>query len=363
MDRNTFGNLLRLTSFGESHGPAMGAIVDGVPAGIPLAPEDLVVQLARRRPGQSAITTDRDEEDLPTILSGVFEGETLGTPICVVIYNEDARSKDYDQKHYRAGHADRTWQEKFGHRDYRGGGRSSGRETASRVIGGVIAEKILPDEMNIVGFTRQVGEHRAESLPDQLTRERVDQHETRCPDPEVAETIREELMDCKERGDSRGGIIELWIDGVPMGLGEPVFRKLKNTLGGAMLSVGAVTGVSLGDAPKDVTESGFAFHDGEAGYGPGAGISPSSNGIQGGISNGERIRLLTYFKPASTVGDMSKKGRHDPCIIPRAIPVLESMAALVMADHFLEYQLNRATDLTRTSGAGWRIDEDDSPDA
>ncbi len=362
MDRNTFGNMLRLTSFGESHGPAMGAVVDGVPSGLPLAPEDLVVQLERRRPGQSDITTDRDEDDLPTILSGVFEGQTLGTPICVVIYNEDARSKDYDPKHYRAGHADRTWQEKFGHRDYRGGGRSSGRETASRVIGGVVAEKILPDSVDIVGFTRQIGPHRAEDIPETLTRDRIDEHETRCPDLEVAETIREDLMDCKERGDSRGGIIELWIDGAPMGLGEPVFRKLKTTLADAMMSVGAVVGVSLGDAPANAAKGGFDFHDGQAGYGPEAGVSPASNGIQGGISNGERIRLLTYFKPASTVGDMSKKGRHDPCIVPRAIPVLESMAALVMADHFMEFQLNRQRDLTRESGAGWRVDEEDEPE-
>lgn len=347
MERNTFGHLLRLTTFGESHGPAMGAIIDGVPAGLPLSAEDLVPQLARRRPGQSKVTTDRDESDLPDILSGVFEGKTLGTPICVVVFNEDARSRDYDPDYYRAGHADRTWDEKFGHRDYRGGGRSSGRETLCRVIGGAVAEKILPDEVSIVGFTRQIGQNRADEVPDDLTRGRVDEHITRCPDPEVAETIEADLLDCKERGDSRGGIVELWIDGLPMGLGEPVFRKLKNTLAGAMMSVGAVVGTSLGDAPSDCRTAGFDFHDGESGYGPDAGISPASNGIQGGISNGERIRLLTYFKPASTVGDMSKKGRHDPCIVPRAIPVLESMAALVLADHFLEFQINRATDLTR----------------
>lgn len=348
MNRNTFGNLLQLTSFGESHGPAMGAIVDGVPAGIPLSEMDLVPQLQRRKPGQSDITTDRDEDDAPDILSGVFEGKTLGTPICVVIYNEDARSKDYDPDYYRAGHADRTWEEKFGHRDYRGGGRASGRETASRVIGGAIAENILPDSFSIVGFTRQIGEHRAEHVPEDLDRERVDRHDTRCPDLEVADRISEELLDCKERGDSRGGIIELRIDGVPMGLGEPVFRKLKDTLCSAMMSVGAVVGTSLGDAAANCEKSGFDFHDGESGYGPEAGISPATNGIQGGISNGRRIKLLTYFKPASTVGEMSKKGRHDPCIVPRAIPVLESMAALVLADHFLEFQINRAEDLTRT---------------
>lgn len=348
MDRNTFGNLLRLTTFGESHGPAMGAVIDGVPAGIPLTPTDLLGQMARRRPGQSDITTDRDEEDAPTILSGVFEEKTLGTPICVVVYNEDARSKDYDPDHYRAGHADRTWEEKFGHRDYRGGGRASGRETVSRVIGGVIAEKILPDDVTIVGFTRQIGEHRAEEIPDNLDRQRVDQHKTRCPDLDVAEAISEDLLDCKERGDSRGGIIETRIEGLPMGLGEPVFRKLKNTLANALMSIGAVVGVTIGDAPNNVAESGFDFHDGVSGSGPRAGISPAANGIQGGISNGEPVRVLTYFKPASTTGDMSKSGRHDPCIVPRAIPVVESMVALVTADHFMEFQLNRSRDLTRT---------------
>lgn len=347
MQRNTFGNLLRLTTFGESHGPALGAIIDGVPAGIELSAEDLVAQGQRRRPGQSKITTARKEKDAPQILSGVFEGKTLGTPICVVVWNKDQRSRDYDPGFFRAGHADRTWDEKFGHRDYRGGGRASGRETAARVIGGAIAEKVLPDEMSIVGFSRQIGEHRAEDFPDPLTRERVDESPTRCPDLEVAARIEKELLECKERGDSRGGVIELWIDNVPMGLGEPVFRKIKNTLSNAMMSVGAVVGVTLGDAASDCTKSGFDFHAGKSGYGPECGVSPAANGIQGGISNGQRIRLLVYFKPASTVGEMSKKGRHDPCIVPRAIPVLESMAALVMADHFLEFQINRAQDLTR----------------
>lgn len=347
MNRNTFGNILQLTTFGESHGPAMGAVLDGVPAGIELSVEDLLPQMGRRRPGQSELTTDRDEADLPDILSGVFEGKTLGTPICVVVHNKDARSKDYDPNHFRAGHADRTWEQKMGHRDYRGGGRASGRETVSRVIGGAIAEKILPEDVSIVGFSRQIGQYRATDLPEPLTREDVDKHPTRCPDLEVAEQIAEELRDCKQRGDSRGGIIELKINGLPIGLGEPVFRKIKNTLPGALMSVGAVVGASLGDAATDCTKSGFDFHTGKSGSGPEAGISPSANGIQGGISNGREVRVLTYFKPASTVGKMSQKGRHDPCIIPRAIPVLESMAALVIADHFLEFQLNRARDIDR----------------
>ncbi|MFU8807441.1 MAG: chorismate synthase, partial [Bradymonadaceae bacterium] len=207
----------------------------------------------------------------------------------------------------------RTWEEKFGHRDYRGGGRASGRETAARVIGGAIAERILPEEISIVGFTRQIGEHRAEDFPAELSREIVDGHPTRCPDPAAAARIEADLLDCKERGDSRGGIIELWIDGSPIGLGEPVFRKLKNTLSNAMMSVGAVVGVTLGDAAEDCLKSGFDFHGGKSGYGPECGISPAANGIQGGLANGERIQLLIYFKPASTVGKMSKEGRHDPC--------------------------------------------------
>ncbi|MBA2664490.1 MAG: chorismate synthase [Bradymonadaceae bacterium] len=347
MHSNTFGNLLRLTTFGESHGAALGAVIDGMPAGVALTPEHIAAHLARRRPGQSAITTARDEKDAPQILSGVFEGKTIGSPICVVIWNEDQRSHNYDPLFFRAGHADRTWEEKFGHRDHRGGGRASGRETAARVIGGAVAERILPEQISIVGFTRQIGEHQATNVPVGLTRERVDQHSTRCPDLAVATRIEAELLECKALGDSRGGIVELWIDGLPVGLGEPVFRKIKNTLANAMMSVGAVVGVTLGDAASDCTKSGFDFHSGESGYTPESGYSPSANGIQGGMSNGQRIRLLAYFKPASTVGAMATEGRHDPCIVPRAVPVLEAMAALVIADHFLEFQLNRAQDLTR----------------
>ncbi|MGM0555913.1 MAG: chorismate synthase [Myxococcota bacterium] len=343
MRGNTFGNLLQLTTFGESHGRGMGAVIDGCPAGIPLTPDDLYAQLSRRRPGQSDITTSRDEKDLPDIISGVFEDKTLGTPICVVVMNTDQRSKDYDPNHYRAGHADRTWDEKYGHRDYRGGGRSSGRETLSRVIGGVVAEKILPDEVSIVGFTRQIGTHKAEMVPDNLTREMVDEHDTRCPDSNVADVISDELRQCKAEGDSRGGVVEIWIDGVKPGLGEPVFQKAKNLLLNGIMSVGAVVGVTLGNAKEDIAKSGHDFHTGKSGSGPRAGISPSSNGIQGGITNGERIILQAFFKPASTVGDMAKKGRHDPCIIPRAIPVLESMVALTLCDLYMARQLDRVS--------------------
>lgn len=350
MRGNTFGNLLTLTTFGESHGPALGAILDGCPAGIPLSIEDLQPQLNRRRPGQSSITTSRDEADVGEILSGVFEGRTLGTPICVIVRNRDARSKDYDPDHFRAGHADRVWEDKFQHRDYRGGGRASGRETLCRVIGGSIAEKILPPSVSIVGFTRQIGQHRAQSVPEVLTRDQVDRTATRCPDTAVSAVIEDELAQCKSEGDSRGGIIEVWIDGVPKGLGEPVFRKAKNLLPNAVTSIGAVIGCTLGDAPRDVAMAGTEFHSGVSGSGPEAGISPSANGIQGGITNGQRIRLQVYFKPASTVGSMARKGRHDPCIVPRAIPVVESMIALTLADLYLVSRLNTIDSIRSQDG-------------
>lgn len=342
MRGNTFGNFLTLTTFGESHGVALGAIIDGCPAGIPLTSEEIQHQLTRRRPGQSKLTTSRGEKDAAELLSGVFEGHTLGSPIAVVIRNHDANSKEYDPDYYRAGHADRVWEEKYGRRDWRGGGRASGRETIGRVIGGTIARKILPDEVRITGFTRQVGTLRAQDVPEDLTEEMVDQHATRCPDPEVAEQISEELMTCKEEGDSRGGIAEIWVDGCPMGLGEPVFHKAKNLLTGSVMSVGAVVGATLGDAHTDAQTPGKEFHKGISGSGDDAGISPAANGIQGGITNGERIRLQVYFKPASTVGSMAKKGRHDPCIIPRAIPVLEAMVALTLADLYLAARTNQA---------------------
>lgn len=337
---NTFGTHLTLTTFGESHGPAMGAVIGGCPAGLPLTVEDIQKHLDRRRPGQSTITTSRSEPDAAQILSGVFEDKTLGTPICVVVPNTNQRSQDYDPNYFRTGHADRVWQDKYGHRDHRGGGRASGRETVSRVIGGAVALKILPESIRITGFTRQIGQHIAQNIPDVLTTDLIDQHPTRCPDPRIADLISADLLACKEQGDSRGGIVELWIDGCPAGLGEPVFHKAKNLLANAMMSVGAVVGVTLGDAFHDATRPGLDFHTHtSANLKPG--ISPTANGIQGGITNGERIILRVAFKPASTVGSMAQQGRHDPCIVPRAIPVLEAMAALVLADLHLAARTNR----------------------
>ncbi len=339
MRGNSFGRFLVLTSFGESHGTALGTVIDGCPAGLTLDVRDFEKALARRRPGQSAITTSRNETDSPEILSGVFEGKTLGTPIAVIVRNTDARSADYDPETYRAGHADKVWEEKFGIRDYRGGGRASGRETIARVIGGVVAEKILSPDVRIVAFTRQVGSIRAKEVPPHLTREIVDAHATRCPDPHAAQAIERELLRCKKEGDSLGGIVELRIDGVPAGLGEPVFRKAKSELASALMSVGAVIGVTLGDAQAEVLLTGKEFHAER--HTIREGISAMAHGIQGGHTNGERITMLAYVKPTSTLGEKALQGRHDPCIVPRVIPVLEAMTALVLADLWLAGRTDR----------------------
>jgi chorismate synthase len=338
MRGNTFGQLLTVTTFGESHGTAVGAVVDGSPAGIQLAVEDFALALRRRRPGQSAIVSARAEDDVPAILSGVFEDRTLGTPICVIVRNTDARPAEYRRGNLRAGHADLAWEEKYGIRDHRGAGRASGRETVGRVIGGVVAEKILPSSIRIVGFARQIGSIEAAAIPDDLTRELVDAHPTRCPDPDTAARMAAELQACLSAGDSRGGIVELRIDGAPSGLGEPVFRKAKSELAAALMSVGAVTGVTLGDAPAEIQLDGKEFHSASAS--PREGVSHRSHGIQGGITNGERITLLAYIKPTSTIGDQALRGRHDPCIVPRIIPVLEAMTALVLADLYLARRLD-----------------------
>jgi chorismate synthase len=339
MRGNSFGNQLVLTGFGESHGTGIGAVIDGCPSGVHLTSEHISHALQRRRPGQSPITSARAETDDAEILSGVFEDRTLGTPIAVLVRNTDARSDDYTSEQYRIGHADRSWQSKYGHRDYRGGGRSSGRETISRVIGGAVAERILPDDVRITAFARQIGHIAAVHIPDSLTRDMVDSYPTRCPDPDADVAITEELLRLREQGDSVGGIVELRLDNVPPGLGEPVFHKLKSTLTSAIMSIGAVTGVALGDAFTEALLPGSAYH--EALPGGAEGLALRSYGIQGGISTGARIVLRCAVKPTSTLGDMARAGRHDPCIIPRIIPVVESMAALVIADHWLAARMDR----------------------
>lgn len=338
MRGNSFGNVFVLTSFGESHGAGLGAVIDGCPAGVSLSVDHLASALRRRRPGYSTVTSARQEPDTPEILSGVWEGLTLGTPIAVLVRNTDARSEDYDSATFRTGHADRVWDEKYVHRDHRGGGRSSGRETIARVIGGAIAEQVLPDSISIVGFTHQIGHFSLPSTPSTITRADVDTFPTRCPDAAIDAEIEKELLRLRQDGDSVGGIAEIHIDGVPSGLGEPVFAKAKSQLTSAMMSIGAVSGVSLGDAFTECLMPGSEFH--APVEGARQGIALRSYGIQGGITTGERIVLRVAVKPTSTVGEMARRGRHDPCIVPRIIPVLESMAALVLADLMLATRLD-----------------------
>lgn len=338
MRGNSFGNLLVLTSFGESHGPAIGAVLDGVPAGIHLTTEHIAGALRRRRPGQSVITSQRTEEDIPEILSGVFNDITLGTPIAVIVRNTDVRSTDYSPEVHRVGHADKVWEKKFGTRDYRGGGRSSGRETLARVIGGAIAERILPQSVEITAFVSQVGDIRATAPETPITREIVDSYISRCPDPVADERIAEELKRCAREGDSRGGVIELRIDGAPACLGEPVFNKAKALLTAGIMSIGAVSGVTFGGAFEDVRLPGSVFHVQKEGSDAGTGLL--SHGIQGGITTGERITLSVAVKPTSTLGRKAQEGRHDPCIAPRIVPVIEAMATLVLADLYLARRLD-----------------------
>ncbi len=326
---NTFGELFRLTTFGESHGPAMGAVIDGCPAGVALTRAHVQAALDRRRPGQSAVTTARQEADQVELLSGVHEEKTLGTPIAAVVRNTDARSKDYEalKKEDRLGHADAVWRARFVHRDPRGGGRTSGRETLCRVIGGAVAEALLARELpevRTVAWVGQVGPLQAVPLA-VPTRAQVDAHPTRCPELAVAAQMEQLILEAKAAGDSLGGSIDVRVTGLPIGLGEPVFGKLKSRLADAVSGIGAVSGVVWGGPEffDDVQRRGSEFHrGGREVYG----------GIQGGLSNGEPLSLRVYFKPPATLALHAKEGRHDPCILPRAVPVVEAMVSLVLAD-------------------------------
>ncbi|QDE68602.1 chorismate synthase [Myxococcus xanthus] len=326
---NTFGELFRLTTFGESHGPALGAILDGCPAGVPLTREQIQVALDRRRPGQSTITTARSEPDQVEILSGVFEDKTLGTPIAAIVRNTNQRSGDYEKlkAEDRPGHADAVWRERFKHRDHRGGGRTSGRETLCRVIGGAIAEAYLARDVpsiRTVAYVSQVGNLVAAVPAPGLTREQVDAHATRCPDVAIRDEMSQRILTAKEAGDSLGGAIDVRVEGLPVGLGEPIFGKLKARIAQALGSIGAVTGVVWGppDLLERIGQPGIQFHAVKDAYG----------GIQGGLANGEPMQIRTFFKPPATLQEHAKGGRHDPCIMPRAVPVLEAMVSLVIAD-------------------------------
>jgi len=351
MSGSTFGTLYRVTTFGESHGKAVGCIIEGCPAGVPLDESHIQPALDRRRPGQSRLTTPRNEKDQVEILSGVFEGKTLGTPICMVVRNQDADSRRYAEMKdlYRPSHADYTWEAKFGHRDWRGGGRASARETVARVAAGALAEHILLQlfGVEIVAWVDQVAEITAEVDPLTVGRDQVEETPVRCPDPETATAMIAAIDAARKARDTIGGCVACVIRGVPAGWGEPVFDKLDALLAQAMLSLPAAKGVEIGSGFAGTTMRGSAHNDpfimGEDGHV--ATRTNHSGGIQGGISNGMPISLRVAFKPVATHfqsqdtvttdgtdTQFQAKGRHDPCVLPRAIPIVESMAALTLLD-------------------------------
>lgn len=354
---NTFGRLFRLTTFGESHGPAIGGVIDGCPAGVEINLEEIQAALDRRRPGQSKITTQRKEKDQVQLLSGVFEGKTTGTPIGFLIQNEDAKSRDYDhiKNVYRPSHADFTMDAKFGFRDYRGGGRTSARETACRVVAGAIAAIFLKEK----GIQTRAWVERVKDIfaviQDFPSQQEVEASIVRCPDPKKAEQMEALIDVTRKAGDTVGGSIRCMVKGVPAGIGAPVFDKLHAVLGHAMFSINAVKGVEFGSGIAGTHEYGSLQNDSFTSKD--SSISTKSNnsgGIQGGISNGEIISFATHFKPVATlIQDQASvdsdgnevivkgKGRHDPCVLPRAVPIVEAMTAIVIMDAFLGHRLDR----------------------
>lgn len=349
---NSFGKIFRITTFGESHGPAIGVVIDGCPAGLVIDEAFIQAELTRRRPGQSRITTQRKEDDTLKILSGVFEGVSTGMPIGLTIENQDQRSKDYSHiaESFRPSHADFTYEAKYGIRDYRGGGRSSARETAARVAAGAVAKLFLRQHgISINAFVSQVGEVRSPHYTT-LDLSKTEDNIVRCPDAATAEKMIALIDQVRLDRDTIGGIVTCVIENVPVGLGEPVFDKLHAELGKAMLSINAVKGFEYGSGFAGIAMRGSQHND--AFYRDGDRIRTKTNysgGIQGGISNGEPIYFNVAFKPVATIMQdqdsvdvngkpvtVSGKGRHDPCVVPRAVPIVEAMAALVIADFYLQ---------------------------
>jgi|SRR5680860_303856 len=350
MAGNTFGNLFKLTTFGESHGVAIGGVLDGCPSGIEIDLAAIQNEMDRRKPGQSAIVTQRKEPDTVEFYSGIFEGKTTGTPIGFAIHNTDQKSHDYShiKDSYRPSHADYVYDQKYGFRDYRGGGRSSARETASRVVAGAIAKQFL-SEIKINAFVSQVGKLRMDIPYQQLDLALTESNPVRCPDPEMAVKMEEYIKEVRKEGDTVGGIVTCVAQNVPIGLGEPVFDKLHAELGKAMLSINAVKGFEYGSGFEGVRMKGSEHND--QFNQDGSTKTNYSGGIQGGISNGMDIYFNVAFKPVATVIQPYEtidkegnkvttkgKGRHDPCVVPRAVPIVEAMTALVLADYML---LNR----------------------
>jgi chorismate synthase len=347
MAGNSYGTLFRITTFGESHGEALGGIIDGCPSGIELDLEAIQVEMSRRKPGQSKIVTQRKEPDDVQFLSGIFEGKTTGTPIGFIIPNTNQKSDDYShiKDNYRPSHADYVYEKKYGVRDYRGGGRSSARETASRVVAGAIAKQMLP-EIKFNAYVSSVGPLFLEKPYQDLDFSRTENNPVRCPDEKMAAEMEEYIKKIKKEGDTVGGTVTCVIQNVPIGLGEPVFDKLHAELGKAMLSINAVKGFEFGSGFCGSQMKGSEHNDL---YNPdGTTKTNLSGGIQGGISNGMDIYFRVAFKPVATImqkqesldnkgniTEMTGKGRHDPCVVPRAVPIVEAMAAIVLADFYL----------------------------
>jgi chorismate synthase len=365
MAGSSFGTAFRVSTFGESHGKAIGVIIDGCPAGLAIDEAFIQSELDRRRPGQSKIVTQRDESDTAQILSGVFEGKSTGHPIAMVIYNEDQRSKDYSHiaDKYRPSHADFTYQMKYGFRDYRGGGRSSARETAARVAGGAVAKLLLQHYgISINAYVSQVGHIKTISDYKSLNFNEIESTPVRCPELETAEKMIALIQEIKKAGDTIGGVVTGVVQGCPVGLGEPAFDKLHADLGKAMLSINAAKGFEYGSGFEGITMRGSEHNDAfyaendENTEGPPRARTRTnhSGGVQGGISNGEDIYFRVAFKPVATIimgqesvnedlesVEVTGRGRHDPCVLPRAVPIVESMTALVLADHFLRHRMSQ----------------------
>lgn len=351
---STFGTLFRITTFGESHGGGVGVVIDGCPPLLEICEAEIQKDLDRRKPGQSKITTPRQESDICEILSGVFEGKTTGTPIAILVRNKDARSQDYTEMaiKYRPSHADATYDAKYGIRNWQGGGRSSARETIGRVAAGAIAKKILAQVagVEIIAYVKKIKDLEAEINQDTITLEQVESNIVRCPDEKIAEKMIELIDQARRDQDSLGGIVECVVRNVPKGLGEPVFDKLEADLAKAIMSLPATKGFEIGSGFQGTTLTGSQHNDefyldeqGETRT-----KTNRSGGIQGGISNGENIVIRAAFKPTATIGKsqntvtktgeettLAAKGRHDPCVLPRAVPMVESMVALVLCDHLL----------------------------
>lgn len=352
MAGNIFGTIFRVTTFGESHGEAIGGIIDGCPSGIELNMEVIQNELNRRKPGQSSIVTQRKEPDEVRFLSGIFEGKTTGTPIGFVIENTNQKSKDYDhlQAAFRPSHADYTYEQKYGVRDPRGGGRSSARETASRVVAGAIAKQILP-QIKITAFVSSVGKICLKKPYSELDFSEIEKNPVRCPDPQLAQQMEQYIKDVRKEGDTIGGTITCVVQNVPVGLGEPVFDRLQAQIAKAMLSINAVKGFEYGSGFAGTQLKGSEHNDL---FNPdGTTQTNYSGGIQGGISNGMDIYFRVAFKPVATlmkpqqtidsqgnIVTIEGKGRHDACVLPRAVPIVEAMTAIVLADCFL---LNKTT--------------------